>query len=43
MFVLILENMLPKKNAYANIRIIASLLIREYISYSVQYIFRKYW
>ena len=44
MFVLLFENMLPKSNAYANIRIIATFFLnREYISYSAQYIFRKYW
>ena len=31
MFVLLFENMLPKSNAYANVRIIASLFLnREY-------------
>ena len=44
MLVLLFENMLLKSNAYRNIRIIASFFLnREYISYSGQYIFRKYW
>ena len=44
MFVLLFEKMLQKLNAYANIRIIASFFLnREYICYSGQCIFRKYW
>ena len=42
MFVLLFEDILPQSNAYANIRII-DFFNGECISYSAQYIFRKYW
>ena len=43
MFVLLFKSILPQSHADVNIRIIACFFNREYISYSVQYIFKKYW